>query len=481
MASKHMADVSHLQLKVRHWLANLPPPSSSSASPTLDNPPRDDTSCKSERDGSSHVSTHPGTQTRRPVKRRRLLTPPRTAGMSTPSAKHSLSRAASSLSNATSSAQDNDQTPKRIKTAPVLGPFGAPPPPSSRRSGSVSPKKQARNTTTTSIQCRQYDVTQNIPGALKKIWRDMSGYSKGIGVVGFEAKAAVENAMESQPRFQQEVIHDFVFEPAPPTPPISTTTGRDAGPRTKLGPTPTVDDVLRIFEDASMCYNKALDEPSWNQAVHSPVLSMATKPIWRLRPGDVVAHVPCTTATIMPVYAEPRGRKVDYCMCIQPDPLSAAAIRAIRDQDVWTNLSINHTEFNALQDMPIAVSIETKPQSGDEADAQGQLAVWQAAQWRLLERLVGRNEPKMPLPDFLPGIVVIGHAWHFVASTKQDADVTLWTGQTIGSTDHVIGIYQIACALQYLARWVEETYWPWYKGAVLQLPAQATQEDGHGS
>ncbi|GJC97746.1 hypothetical protein ColKHC_06572 [Colletotrichum higginsianum] len=447
-----MADVSHLQLKLqirtRRTLSRIHPPRNPDPPPRQTTPP-----------------PHPAPDRRHEHPVGQALAEPGCFFVE----QRDLVRAG----------QRPDAQAHKDRTRP--GPFGAPPPPSSRRSGSVSPKKQARNTTTTSIQCRQYDVTQNIPAALKKIWRDMSGYSKGIGVVGFEAKAAVEDAMESQPRFQQEIIHDFVFEPAPPTPPIPTTTGRDAGPRTKLGPTPTVDDVLRIFEDASMCYNKALDEPSWNQAVHSPVLSMATKPIWRLRPGDVVAHVPCTTASIMPVYAEPRGRKVDYCMCIQPDPLSAAAIRAIRDQDVWTNLSINHTEFNALQDMPIAVSIETKPQSGDEADAQGQLAVWQAAQWRLLERLVGRNEPKMPLPDFLPGIVVIGHAWHFVASTKQDADVTLWTGQTIGSTDHVIGIYQIACALQYLARWVEETYWPWYKGAVLQLPAQATQEDGHGS
>ncbi|KAK1566172.1 uncharacterized protein LY79DRAFT_572585 [Colletotrichum navitas] len=442
------------QRRVFEWLADLPCTSPLPASPT----PRN-----------FHRRSKGHDQGPRPAKRRRLLTPPQSTIMTSLYDKRSLDDSGSSLSLTSSSHHDPDQTPtKRPRTIPILGPFGKPPS-STHRSGSLSPKKQARNTTKTTIRCQQYDATQGIPLTLQTFWRQMNAYSKGICVVGAAEKAAVQSAFERIPRFQQEAIDDYVFEPS---------SAADAPqPRTKLGPTPKVEDVLNILANSKACNDMVLDEPGWNQAVHGPVLSLAFPPIWRSRPIDLTAYMPCTTASLISSYAESRGRKVDYCVCIQPDALSAAAIRAIRDQDVWTNISINHTDFNALQELPIALSIETKIQSGDEADAHAQLAVWQAAQWRLLERLVGRDEPSTPLVDFLPGIVVLGHSWYFVASTKRGDSITLWTNQLIGSTDQVMGVYQIACALQYIARWIEDTYWPWYKRAVLRLSAEDVQEE----
>ncbi|KZL63843.1 hypothetical protein CT0861_13196 [Colletotrichum tofieldiae] len=74
------------------------------------------------------------------------------------------------------------------------------------------------------------------------------------------------------------------------------------------------------------------------------------------------------------------------------------------------------------------------------------------AQWRLLDRLVGQTDPKMQLPEFMPGKIIQGHEWLFVASTKQGDQVH------IGSTATAIGVYQIVCVLQYLKRWIENTY-----------------------
>ena len=46
----------------------------------------------------------------------------------------------------------------------------------------------------------------------------------------------------------------------------------------------------------------------------------------------------------------------------------------------------------------------------------------------------------------------------------------LWTKQYIGSTSSILGIYQIAAALQYLAKWSAKVFWPWYRQAVLEFP-----------
>ncbi|WQF87655.1 Putative PD-(D/E)XK nuclease [Colletotrichum destructivum] len=88
---------------------------------------------------------------------------------------------------------------------------------------------------------------------------------------------------------------------------------------------------------------------------------------------------------------------------------------------------------------------------GGLGSAEAQLVTWHVAQWRLLDRLASRAGPDAPtLPAFLPGIIVQGHDWSFVASTRRDDRVTLWTSQHIGSTAKATGVYQIVCALQYL-------------------------------
>ncbi|KAK2051481.1 hypothetical protein LY76DRAFT_621151 [Colletotrichum caudatum] len=146
----------------------------------------------------------------------------------------------------------------------------------------------------------------------------------------------------------------------------------------------------------------------------------------------LLSLVPGTTsATIMSNYTDVVSRKVDFCVCIRPDALSSIAIQAIRDQDVLASVSINHTDYPPLQARPIALSIETKIHGEGLSNAEAQLVTWHAAQWRLLDRLVSRTEPKMQLPEFLPGIIIQGHDWC----------------QHIGSSAKVTGVYQIVCVL----------------------------------
>ncbi|KAK1973953.1 hypothetical protein LZ30DRAFT_787392 [Colletotrichum cereale] len=221
--------------------------------------------------------------------------------------------------------------------------------------------------------------------------------------------------------------------------------------------------------EARTCRNDRYDEAGWNILVHDKVLSLALPPSWQ-SPASLVSFIPCSTASILPEYTETRAsRKVDFCLCIEPDKAAAAAIKTALQDDETLGYSINHTDFYPLRTRPIALSIETKVHGEGLATAESQLLTWHLNQWRVLERLVERTTPRQPLPEFLPGVIVQGHDWSLVASTKTDDCVTLWTGQTIGSTTEALGVYQIVCVLQYLARWAEDEYWPWYRRAVLGL------------
>lgn len=149
--------------------------------------------------------------------------------------------------------------------------------------------------------------------------------------------------------------------------------------------------------------------------------------------------------------SETRGKKVDFCLHIEPgngrgeDGTSAPrAIEALA-QHLPEN-SINHTDFEPLLGLPVTACIETKkPDAGQSAtEAKLQVGTWHAAQWKLLERLVrqrqqqqkirGQNketdsssdgcndaaEPSsLPLPTFLPAIIISGHDWSLVATTRE--------------------------------------------------------------
>lgn len=158
---------------------------------------------------------------------------------------------------------------------------------------------------------------------------------------------------------------------------------------------------------------------------------------------------------------------VDFCICIDPSAdKSASSGAAITIDSLRRKLpgaSINHTEYPAVSSWPIAASIETKPPHGDWAAATLQIGVWQAAQLRCLRRLGYR-------PDFVPGIVIQGHDWSFVASVpgKEDGKGgALFTKIHMGGTETVLGIYSVVASLRRLLRWIEDEFWREFQTAVL--------------
>ncbi|KAF5004983.1 hypothetical protein FDECE_8548 [Fusarium decemcellulare] len=232
----------------------------------------------------------------------------------------------------------------------------------------------------------------------------------------------------------------------------------------------TLDDILQIVKTAKDTANLKQDEAGWNNLVHTPILQLALhgRHAWG---QELVGFCPCMSAGILPQYRIQNlpGKKVDYTLVIDPklDPESEAAVDAL-----WTaRKTVNHTDFTPLQKLPVAVSIETKRTNQNLDKANLQMNIWQAAQWRLLEELAGATA--LEELEFLPGILVQGHKWEFVASSYQDGRTILWTERTLGSTQSEMGVFQILAGISRLRQWALEIFWPWYKVHVLKLGAGA--------
>lgn len=91
----------------------------------------------------------------------------------------------------------------------------------------------------------------------------------------------------------------------------------------------------------------------------------------------------------------------------------------MQQRDATLGLSINHTTYGPLRQKPIAFPIETKLTGEGLTSAKTQLLVWMEGHWNLLNYLASRRKTKPELLQFLPGIIVQGHDWYFVASTEK--------------------------------------------------------------
>lgn len=108
--------------------------------------------------------------------------------------------------------------------------------------------------------------------------------------------------------------------------------------------------------------------------------------------------------------------KVDYVLYLDADAEDTCTSDAIAKLEETAG-PVNHTAFTPLASHPISLSIETKRHGGDGRRADVQMAAWQAAQWSFLEAHGGGAVKNLA---FLPGVIVQGHEWKFVATTRKD-------------------------------------------------------------
>lgn len=117
------------------------------------------------------------------------------------------------------------------------------------------------------------------------------------------------------------------------------------------------------------------------------------------------------------------SKMVDFCVVFQasededdtnPDRGVGSAVDSFRADLPFE--SINHTSLPALGRKPIAISIETKRSGGDESKGTLQIGSWQAAQWVMFEK--HRVDLRTASDIFLPAVLISGHLWYFVATTR---------------------------------------------------------------
>ncbi|KZL82761.1 hypothetical protein CI238_13189, partial [Colletotrichum incanum] len=348
--------------------------------------------------------------------------------------------------------------------------------PTKKRRRQSSPRKQAvLMAMEKAVESVSFDSDVDLPAALDDLVSRIEDLARGNGVISHTEKEMLYRQRGTSRRFRW--IKESSFAP-PPSP------GQAQSSRDELGPTPTLETVNKIWTDADDCQSFQHFEIQWNCAVHFKMLEMALTHFHQL--GFCI----CTGVQIHPNYtrrakASHHNKKVDFCVFVNehsPELTRAALTSPFQ--------SVNQTDYPALLERPIALSIETKVTGQDWAEAVNQISVWLLAQWDALDDLVLRTRPRAGVasPDvdsgnandpklsaaaaaglvFLPGIVVQGHDWYFVAMTRSAAGKSqLYSRILCGSTQKTEGVYQVVAVLQLLGRYIQNEYWPWFKQTIL--------------
>ncbi|KAI8306407.1 hypothetical protein K4K59_011508 [Colletotrichum sp. SAR11_240] len=357
-----------------------------------------------------------------------------------------------------------------------------------RQSGSPRKQKMILEFEGTVVDAN-IDGEETPPEALNRLIGDMRRLADGQGFIHESEEPAILEAKQSRPNMFQWA-KDAVFARSRPSPardtlaqadtgvrpasnPELSTTVDDATERRALGPTPRLHEALRLWHAAQRA-EKGYGEDQWNCAVHYPMLELA------LGHDKAIGYCSCTSAPLTKEYAPkttaslPRDRRVDFCIHIEPDTPQHVIPTVLRSP----SQSINHTEYAALLHKPIGIAIETKLTGADWETARTQVGIWLAAQWNRLDDLVWSRgigvEHTSPAVAaglvFLPAVIIQGHAWSFVAFTRdRDGVPRLWCQLPFALTRSVKGVYQAVAGLQLLSRWLREEYWPWFRQIILGL------------
>ncbi|RFU73757.1 methyltransferase type 11 [Trichoderma arundinaceum] len=327
----------------------------------------------------------------------------------------------------------------------------------SRRSSRSSPSKTiaALELNPEGIDTRVLSLTNlSLPPALLKLAIELENCSNGVGVISSCLQDEIKEQSKTDSEFQ--IFLHFMYDL-----PLN---------RDKLGPTPSIDDVTRLVQEAAECQASMQSETGWNMMVHWPLLSMAI--YGPRKQHQLVGLAPCTVAKIIKEYlpTSSQAKMVDFCMYLVPEMEEVATNATKNLREILPYNVINHTEFLPFRNRPIAVSIETKKRGGTQpATAELQLGTWQAAQWKFLEHLVCLSSGSFDGLPFLPAVVVQGHDWSFVATTRENKKTVLWLEKGFGSTTSSLGVYKTVWGLQRLAQWAREEYWPWFKRNALGI------------
>ncbi|OAA63269.1 hypothetical protein SPI_03432 [Niveomyces insectorum RCEF 264] len=367
---------------------------------------------------------------------------------------------------------EGEEPTPRVRKAPSLAVSSlshkAPSGTSSIASGTSSPTKQFEGIALKDDGIEKKTLQKGVsgvPDALNKLLDALEDVADGYGIISTADKAQFEAWAATDPTFPK--LRDAMFDDNPHG----------------LPSTPPLDAVLNIAAWARRCSESNAHEDTWNTYVHFPVLCLAAYET-QLRPQLMNVDM-CTHADVIREYHHLPipSKRVDFVLhcrpasCAADDPERAASHAIDKVRGGRPLLSINHTDLQGLNDAPICTSIETKRQHRASDAAELQIGVWHAAQWKMLEQMAAPRLGGLDGCAFLPGVIIAGHDWFFVATTRKGEKTILWHDFLLGSSKSVIGLYKIIRGLQYLIRDGLTRYWPWFKRTILDLDLPSSSAD----
>jgi hypothetical protein len=247
---------------------------------------------------------------------------------------------------------------------------------------------------------------------------------------------------------------------------------------------------LTLIKDAAVsCLDNGASETSWNIKVHGPLLRLA------LGSRTDVDFEAVTHAQICPNIV-PRSqrsdetvlqsRMVDLALVLRPDATTLTAINSLIDaQPTAQERTINQSVYAAIVRNPCSVSIETKV---SKTDGDIQLAIWAAAYFRRMRRLVESAPLPRPTPYApidLPLLRCVGHYWYLLFARDcgprsgggkdasgeprvQAAGSIEIVGEiAVGNTQTIVGLYKLLATMRSLLDWSTNVFRPWLMKEIL--------------
>ncbi|GJC88133.1 hypothetical protein ColLi_10971 [Colletotrichum liriopes] len=328
---------------------------------------------------------------------------------------------------------------------------------SSAVSGRSSPVKQQRNAALqdTGFESASFEMgAERLPPQLARLTEDLTKIGFGVSILPHHLQAEDDHADDANYRYP-----DSAF----------------------------IRDILRR---ADKCLRDLYSESSWNVEVHKPVLD------WVLRIGSPYGEafidlMYCPSAQISSAFKpeDAPSKMVDFCIFVQTPRQSPEYERIIQlCKSARPSQSINHTDSGSLFKDPIAISIETKRHGENWDEAMLQMGTWHAAQLRSIawtpkrkplptlalgySAVVGHGTTSGPPSakiEFVPGIIIQGHTWKFVATVRgrEGERPTLYDAVPLGDTQSAFGVLRLFVALQRLKFWARDDFWPAFRCEVL--------------
>ncbi|KAI3572813.1 hypothetical protein IWW34DRAFT_759483 [Fusarium oxysporum f. sp. albedinis] len=312
----------------------------------------------------------------------------------------------------------------------------------------TSPTRQFRNAEVNETGFNTESLrSDKCPPSLNILWRELNRIGQGGGIL----PASLESRWDDT----DANIPFFAYDRDPAT--------KD---KTELADLPSFEWVQALYRRAKDCRFNRESELSWNGDVHAPILEQVFR-VDRFTSRGLVDFRWAQAAQIIREFKpkDAPSKMVDFCVFYKPDKGSPEEHALELACKTRPGHSINHTDFSDLCRRPIALSIETKRPHIEGDTATLQVSTWHSAQWRSLR---WNHGPTARTIEFLPGIIVQGHEWRFVASVlDQDGKSLLLEEVKLGGTDTELGIYSLVLGLQHLRKWIEEDYWPAFVSDIL--------------